>query len=349
MTNDSVRQLRTEALAALATADGEAALREWHTAYLGRKEGRLTGILRSLGSLSADEKKSVGAAANAVKVELEAAFDTRSDELRRAALTQSIETGKIDVTLPARPHLRGGLHPVTQLLRKMLGAFQSMGFSIVEGPEVELDYYNFQGLRIPADHPARDMWDTFWVDEEVEGRRPLLMRTHTSPMQIRFMEEHKPPIRIVVPGRAYRFEATDTTHEWMMTQVEILAVDEGLNMGHLKGTLLDLFRRLFGSERQIRLQASYFPFVEPGAEVAMDCYVCNGVGTGCASCHGTGWIEMLGAGMVHPEILENMGIDSRKYTGFAAGMGLERLAMQYYGVPDIRWWYQNDLRLLNQF
>ena len=349
MANDAVPALRTEALRALTEAADAVALDAWRITYLGRKDGKLTGVLRGLGALSIDEKKTVGAAANALKVELEAAFESRADELRRTTLARSIETGKLDVTLPARPHLRGGLHPVTQLLRKITGAFESMGFSTVEGPEVELDYYNFESLRIPADHPARDMWDTFWVDEEVDGVRPLLMRTHTSPMQIRFMEDHKPPIRIVCPGRAYRFEATDTTHEWMMTQVEILAVDEGLNMGHLKGTLLDLFRRLFGPERRIRLQASYFPFVEPGAEVAMDCYVCNGVGTGCASCHGSGWIEMLGAGMVHPEILESMGIDSKKYTGFAAGMGLERLAMQYYGVPDIRWWYQNDLRLLNQF
>jgi phenylalanyl-tRNA synthetase alpha chain len=347
MADDSVQQLRSEATAALAVAADHAALRAWHVHYLGRKEGKLTGILRTLGSLSVDERKAVGAGANALKLELEAAFEAREQELRSDAIRRTIETGRIDVTLPPRPHLRGGLHPVTQLLRKILDAFRSMGFSIVEGPEVELDHYNFEALRIPADHPARDMWDTMWVDEEADGRRPILMRTHTSPMQIRFMEQHKPPIRIAVPGRAYRFEATDTTHEWMMTQVEILAIDEGINMGHLKGTLLDLFRRLFGPERRIRLQASYFPFVEPGAEVAMDCYVCNGAG--CASCHGSGWIEMLGAGMVHPEILENMGIDSRKYTGFAAGMGLERLAMQYFGVPDIRWWYQNDLRLLNQF
>jgi len=347
MPDESVEQLRSEATIALQSAADDAALRAWHVTYLGRKEGKLTAILRGLGTLTVEERKAVGAAANALKIELEEAFDARSEALRRESIRRSIETGRIDVTLPARPHLRGGLHPVTQLLRRILDAFRSMGFSIVEGPEVELDYYNFEGLRIPADHPARDMWDTMWVDEEADGRRPLLMRTHTSPMQIRFMEEHKPPIRIAVPGRAYRFEATDTTHEWMMTQVEILAVDEGLNMGHLKGTLLDLFRRLFGPERNIRLQASYFPFVEPGAEVAMDCYVCNG--NGCQTCHGSGWIEMLGAGMVHPEILDSMGIDSRKYTGFAAGMGLERLAMQYFGVPDIRWWYQNDLRLLNQF
>jgi phenylalanyl-tRNA synthetase alpha chain len=347
MGGETVTELRTDALRALAAASDDASLRAWHVAYLGRKDGRLTAVLRSLGSLSAGDRKTVGAAANTLKSELEAAYEAREEDLRRSSIARTIETGRVDVTLPGRPHRRGGLHPVTQLLRKMLDAFRSMGFSIIEGPEVELDYYNFEALRIPPDHPARDMWDTIWIDEQIGGQTPLLLRTQTSPMQIRFMEQHKPPIRIASPGRAYRFEATDTTHEWMMTQVEILAVDEGLNMGHLKGTLLELFRRLFGPERRIRLQASYFPFVEPGAEVAMDCYVCNGAG--CATCHNTGWIEMLGAGMVHREILENMGIDSRRYTGFAAGMGLERLAMQYYGVPDIRWWYQNDLRLLEQF
>ncbi len=346
MANETIRQLRTDALATLNSAGDQRVLDAWRVEYLGRK-GRLTGVLRGLAELSIDERKAVGAAANVLKEELEQAFESRSEALRSASISAAIEHGKIDVTLPARPRPRGGLHPVTQLLREMLAVFNSMGFSVVEGPEVELDFYNFEALRIPADHPARDMWDTMWVDETVSGRRPLLMRTHTSPAQIRTMERHKPPIRIVVPGRAYRFEATDTTHEWMMTQMELLAVDEGLNMGHLKGTLLELFRRLFGRDRQIRLQCSYFPFVEPGAEVAMDCYVCSGAG--CATCHQTGWIEMLGAGMVHPEILENMGIDSKRYTGFAAGMGLERLAMQYFGVPDIRYFYQNDLRLLQQF
>lgn len=331
---------------ALRGAADQRALDGWRVEYLGRK-GRLTGVLRGLSDLSIDERKELGAASNALKSELEAAFEARSEELRRAAIANSIETGKVDVTLPARPHRRGGLHPVTQLLREVLDVFRSMGFSIVEGPEVELDYYNFEALRIPADHPARDMWDTMWVDHEIDGRRPMLLRTHTSPAQIRTMEQHAPPIRIAVPGRAYRFEATDTTHEWMMTQVELLAVDEGITLAHLKGTLLELMRRLFGRDRQVRLQCSYFPFVEPGAEVAMDCYVCSG--KGCATCHQSGWIEMGGAGMVHPEILESMGIDSKKYTGFAAGMGLERLAMNYFGVPDIRYFYQNDLRLLQQF
>jgi len=344
--DETVQQLRAAALAALAAAGDQRALDAWRIEYLGRK-GRLTGVLRGLAALSIDERKALGAAANALKEELESAFETRSEELRRAALATAIETGKIDVTLPARPHRRGGLHPVTRTLRRILDAFRTMGFSIVEGPEVELDYYNFEALRIPSDHPARDMWDTMWIDEQVDGRRPLLLRTHTSPMQIRFMEQHKPPIRVVVPGRAYRFEATDVTHEWMMTQVEILAIDEGLSMAHLKGTLLELMHRLFGGERKIRLQCSYFPFVEPGAEVAVDCFVCNGAG--CSACHHTGWIEMMGAGMVHPEILDNMGIDSNRYTGFAAGMGVERLAMQLYGVDDIRTWYQNDLRVLQQF
>jgi phenylalanyl-tRNA synthetase alpha chain len=346
-TADPVQQLRGDALRELAQSGDPRALDAWHVAYLGRKDGKLTGVLRGLSSLPVEHRKTTGAAANALKLELEAAYDARAEELRRAAVSASLASGKIDVTLPPRPHKRGALHPVTQLKRRMLDAFVSMGFSVVEGPEVELDYYNFEALRIPQDHPARDMWDTMWVDETVDGKRPILLRTQTSPVQIRIMEEHKPPIRIVVPGRAYRYEQTDTTHEWMMTQIEVLAVDEGLSMAHLKGTLLEVFRRLFGNERQIRLQCSYFPFVEPGAEVAMDCFVCNG--GGCQTCHQTGWIEMLGAGMVHREILENMGIDSTRYTGFAAGMGLERLAMQIFGVDDIRYWYQNDLRLLQQF
>jgi phenylalanyl-tRNA synthetase alpha chain len=346
MANETIDELREAARAALAAANDAASLDAWRVEYLGRK-GRLTGVLRGLADLSIDERKALGAAANALKGELEAAFDVRSDDMRRAAIDASIEGGRIDVTLPARPHLRGRLHPVTQLQRRVTGVFRSMGFSIVEGPEVELDYYNFEALRIPPDHPARDMWDTMWIDEGDTPVRSMLMRTHTSPAQIRIMEEHKPPIRVAVPGRAYRFEATDTTHEWMMTQMEILAIDEGLSMAHLKGTLLAFFQRLFGIERKIQLVCNYFPFVEPGAQVLMDCWVCSGAG--CQTCHQTGWIEMLGAGMVHPEILENMGIDSSRYTGFAAGMGLERLAMQYFGVPDIRYWYQNDLRLLRQF
>lgn len=346
MATDTVQQLHAEALRGLAEAADVRALDAWRIEILGRK-GRLTSVLRGLAELSIDERRTVGAAANALKAELETAFDQRAEDLRRAAFAATLASERIDVTLPARPHRRGGLHPVTQMADRILDAFRSMGFSVVEGPEVELDYYNFEALRIPADHPARDMWDTLWVDETADGRRPLLLRTHTSPAQIRTMEQHLPPIRVAVPGKAYRFEATDTTHEWQMTQIEVLAVDEGLSMAHLKGTLLELMRRLFGRERQVRLQCSYFPFVEPGAEVAVDCFVCSGAG--CHTCHQTGWIEMMGAGMVHPEIIENMGFDSAKYTGFAAGMGVERLAMQVFGIDDIRYFYQNDLRLLQQF
>ena len=230
MADDPVQQLRAEALAALAQAADEAALDAWRIGVPRAEGGRLTGVLRGLGSLSIEERKTVGAARERAEARARSSVrGARAADLRRRDRSRSrSRPGSIDVTLPARPHRRGGLHPVTQLLRKILDAFASMGFSIVEGPEVELDYYNFEALRIPADHPARDMWDTMWVDEEVDGRRPMLLRTHTSPMQIRFMEQHKPPIRIAVPGRAYRFEATDTTHEWMMTQVEMLAVDEGL-------------------------------------------------------------------------------------------------------------------------
>jgi phenylalanyl-tRNA synthetase alpha chain len=345
-TAGSVDHLRAEAERALAHAPDLAALDAWRIEYLGRK-GKLTAVLRGLAELPVQQRRDVGAAANALKLHLERAYEDRAAELRHAALLARIESERIDVSLPGRPRPRGGLHPVTQVTRRILAAFESMGFSVYEGPEVEVEYYNFDALRIPPDHPARDMWDTIWVDEQAGGYRPLLLRTHTSPDQIRFMQQHPPPIRIAVPGRAYRYEATDTTHEWQMTQIEVLAVDEGLTMAHLKGTLLEMMRRLFGPERRIRLQCSYFPFVEPGAEVAMDCFVCSGAG--CHTCHQTGWIEMMGAGMVHPEILANMGIDPGRYTGFAAGMGIERLAMQIFGVDDIRYWYQNDLRLLRQF
>ena len=265
-----------------------------------------------------------------------------------------VATGAIDVTLPGRPHPRGRLHPVTQTRRDILAAFTRMGFDAVEGPEVELDEYNFERLRIPADHPARDMWDTFWVDVTVPGpdgepARPLLLRTHTSPVQARYMETHQPPIRIAVPGRCYRYEATDATHEWMLQQVELLVVDEGISMADLKGTLQEFARALFGPERRVLLRNSYFPFVEPGVELAVDCFACTDSDPACSVCRGSGWLEIMGAGMVHPEILEAAGYDSSRVTGFAAGMGVERIAMLRYGVEDIRNFYANDLRFLSQF
>ncbi len=352
MTTDTlgrVAEVEREAREALAQASDERALDEWRTRVLGRS-GALTAILRTLGGLEPEQRREVGAAANRAKDALEAALETRREELRTAALAAAVSEGAIDVTLPGRPRPRGRLHPVTQTLREILVTFERMGFESVEGPEVELDEYNFGRLRIPEDHPARDMWDTFWVDSDaLPDQPPLLLRTHTSPMQARYMESHQPPIRIAVPGRCYRYEATDATHEWMLHQVELLVVDEGVSMADLKGTLQEFARALFGSERRVLMRNSYFPFVEPGVELSVDCFSCDGSDPSCPVCRGSGWLEIMGAGMVHPEVLAAAGYDTERITGFAAGMGVERIAMLKYGVDDIRNFYQNDLRFLRQF
>jgi phenylalanyl-tRNA synthetase alpha chain len=339
--------LASEARRELGGASDEGGLEAWRIAYLGRKEGRLTLVLRQLGELSIEERRKLGAEANRLKGELEAALEARRQSLAEERLAETVETGRLDVTLPGRPKRIGRLHPVTQTLRDMLDSFVAMGFSVVEGPEVELDYYNFQALRIPEDHPARDMQDTLYIDREQDGGYPFLLRTHTSPNQARFMETHQPPIRIATPGRVYRREATDSSREWMFTQVELLAVDEGLSMADLKGTLFEFAKRLFGQDRKVRFRCDYFPFVEPGVDMAIDCFICGG--SGCRTCRHGGWIEVLGAGMVHPEILSNMGYDADRYTGFAAGIGAERIALLRYGVEDIRSFYQNDMRFLEQF
>ena len=334
-----VQTIEQQARDALLQAADEAALEEWRVQTLGRS-GALTRVLRSLGDLPADERRAAGQAANAAKTALEAAFEERREALRRSQLEAQVSAGAIDVTLPGRPLRRGNLHPVTQTRRDILAALTRMGFTTIEGPEVELDDYNFGALRIPPDHPARDMWDTFWIDHEVDGERPMLLRTHTSPMQIRYMETHQPPIRIAIPGRCYRYEATDATHEWMMQQIELLVIDEGASLADLKGTLLEFARQVMGA-RNIMLRNSYFPFVEPGVEVAVDI-----APTGAEE---PNWLEVLGAGMVHPEIISNAGYDPERYTGFAAGMGVERIAMIRYGIDDIRNFYANDLRFLSQF
>jgi len=345
--NDAIAHLRREALAALDAAASIAEMDSWRVAFLGRK-GRLTHVLRGLSSITdLEERRKAGIAANALKLDLEEAYEVRSDALRQVQLSSVIEEEWLDVTLPATPLPRGRLHPVTQTLRDVLAAFRAMGFQVSEGPEIEWDRYNFEALRIPADHPARDMWDTLWIDFEKDGKRSMLLRTHTSPNQVRIMEETDPPIRVVVPGKCYRFEATDPTHEWMMTQVEGLAVDEGISLSDLKGTLTEFARRMFGRERKVAFRCDYFPFVEPGMELRIDCFICRG--DGCRTCHQSGWIEILGAGMVHPEILTTVGYDSEKYTGFAFGMGIERIALLRHGVEDIRLFYANDLRFLRQF
>ncbi len=330
-------------LDAVTDADG---LQFWRVAYLGRN-GQLTQVLRGLARLPLDERKRVGAVANQIKFRLEAACDDRRDHIQEVRVAETIEMASLDITLPGPPLSRGRLHPITQTLRGVLRCFESMGFQVVEGPEFEWDRYNFEALRIPKDHPARDMFDTLWVDYEHDGVRPMLLRTHTSPNQIRVMEQTQPPIRIVVPGKVYRYEATDPTHEWMLTQVEGLAVDEGISMADLKGTLAEFVRRIFGRERKVAFRCDYFPFVEPGMELRIDCFICRG--RGCRTCGNSGWIEILGAGMVHPEIILNAGYDPERYTGFAWGMGVERIAMLCHGIDDIRHFYANDSRFLRQF
>jgi phenylalanyl-tRNA synthetase alpha chain len=345
----SFEDLEAAALGALEEAADEAALERWRVEWLGRQDGRVTALTRSIKDQPGDKRAAFGAAANRLKMALEAALAARQEDLQRAQVAALATTAALDVTLPGRRRRLGRLHPVTQTLRDCLQAFADMGFRAVEGPEVEWSRYNFDAARIPEDHPARDMWDTIWVNTLVDGEREMLLRTHTTPNQIRVMERTHPPIRVVVPGKCYRQEATDATHEWMLTQIEGLAVDEGVRMSDLKGTLYEFARRLFGQERQVIFHHSYFPFVEPGVEMAIDCFICRGSGADCRTCHGTGWIEILGAGMVHPEIIDNAGYDSSRYTGFAFGMGVERVALLRWGIEDIRHFYQNDVRFLRQF
>jgi phenylalanyl-tRNA synthetase alpha chain len=344
---EHVAEIEREARASLSSASDEAAIDAWRTRVLGRS-GALTQVLRGIGALDGEQRRAVGQAANAAKTALEGALEERRAALRTAALERDAGDA-LDVTLPGRPRRPGRLHPVTRTLREITEIFGRMGFAAIEGPEIELDDYNFGRLRIPEHHPARDMWDTFWLDEEIEGRTPLLLRTHTSPMQIRYLDVHEPPVRIVVPGRCYRYEATDATHEWMMQQVEVLAVDEGVSLADLKGTLQEFARQMFGPQRRVLMRNSYFPFVEPGVELAVDCFNCPGDDPKCPVCRGSGWLEIMGAGMVHPEIIAAAGYDPERYTGFAAGMGVDRIAMLKYGVEDIRNFYANDLRFLRQF
>ncbi|TET88703.1 MAG: phenylalanine--tRNA ligase subunit alpha [Dehalococcoidia bacterium] len=342
---EELERLKAKAIAELDSIDNLRELEEWRVRYLGRK-GSLTSILRGLGALPLEERRAVGAAANEVKAAFEIGLKEREEALREQNLAIALEQTRLDITLPGYPVSLGRLHPTTQIMREICGIFVSMGFQVVEGPEVEWDYYNFEALNIPKDHPARDMWATLWIDTE-DDERSMLLRTHTSPMQIRVMEKTRPPVRVIVPGKVYRYEATDATHESMFYQIEGLAVDEGITLGDLKGTLFEFARRLFGEGRKARFRCDYFPFVEPGVEMAIDCLVCHGAG--CRLCSYTGWLEILGAGMVHPEVLRRVNYDPEVYTGFAFGMGVERVPMLRYGIDDIRLFYGNDLRFLRQF
>ncbi len=343
---NQVKELASRALDELARVTSVNELEAWRIHYLGRK-GDLIQILRSLATVPINERREVGARANELKKSLEAVFEEKKTDLERG-LALSLRRDTLDITLPGQQFPLGRLHPTTQTLEEICDIFSSMGFQIVEGPEVEWDYYNFEALNMPTDHPARDMFATLWMDSKTKDNdRPMLLRTHTSPVQIRVMEKLPPPVRIIAPGRVYRYEATDATHEWMFYQVEGLAVDKNITLADLKGTLFEFARRLFGPDRKCRFRCDYFPFVEPGVEVAIDCGVCHG--EGCRLCGNSGWIEILGAGMVHPEVLRRVGIDPEVYSGFAFGMGVERIPILRYGIDDIRLFYSNDLRFLKQF
>ncbi|MGH7379579.1 MAG: phenylalanine--tRNA ligase subunit alpha [Candidatus Methylomirabilales bacterium] len=329
--------LEAEATAAVEAAD-EGALEDLRVRYLGRR-GSLTAILRGLPDLPPEARPVVGQRANAVKAAIEGALEARRLALRAAARV-GLAADRLDSTLPGRPPMLGGLHPLTATLEDILEIFSSLGFAVAEGPEVELDYYNFEALNIPKDHPARDMQDTFYITDEV------LLRTHTSPVQVRVMEAQPPPVRVVVPGKVYRRDA-DVTHSPMFHQVEGLLVDEGVTFADLKGTLTAFVRLFFGDATRLRFRPSFFPFTEPSAEVDISCVICRGAG--CRVCSQGGWLEILGAGMVDPEVFRFVGYDSERFTGFAFGMGVERIAMLRYGIDDIRLFFENDLRFLEQF
>ena len=308
--------------------------------YLGKK-GELTAVLRGMGGLSPEERPLVGQLANEVRAQIEAAIAEKATLAQAAALEKKLKEETLDVTMPGTPVSEGHIHPLTQVQRQLEDIFIGMGFSIVEGPEVELDYYNFQALNIPENHPARDTQDTFYITDNI------LLRSQTSPVQVRTMEHMKPPIRIISPGRVYRSDALDSTHSPLFHQLEGLVVDKGITMGDLKGTLEIFAKKMFGESTRIRFRPHHFPFTEPSAEVDVSCYVCGG--KGCRLCKGEGWIEILGAGMVHPFVLSNCGIDPEEYSGFAFGLGIERIAMKAYSVDDIRLFYENDQRFLEQF
>ncbi len=340
-------EINSRAIDELSSLSDLKELEAWRVRYLGKKS-ELTQLLRGLAALPMDKRKVMGASANELRATLERQYSEKRDAIKELAF-QDIEIaaiGKKDVSLPGRPIPLGRLHPTTQMVQQICDIFTSLGFQSVEGPEVEWDYYNFEALNIPPDHPAHDMFATFWIDTKPD-QRPMLLRTHTSPMQIRVMEQTRPPVRVVVPGKVYRYEATDATHESMFYQIEGLAVDENITFSDLKGTLYEFAKRLFGEERRVRFRCDYFPFVEPGVEMAIDCMACGG--SGCRLCSDTGWIEILGAGMVHPDVLRRVDYDPEVYTGFAFGLGLERIPMLRYGIDDIRLFYSNDLRFLSQF
>ena len=341
---DDLDILKSELLDAVAAASDLDALEKVRVEALGKK-GRVTGLMKSLGSMDPDQRKAAGAALNVLKNDLAEAIEGRKSDLAGAALDAKLMDEVIDVTLPVRPEAEGCIHPISQTIDEVVAIFGEMGFAVAEGPDIEEDWYNFTALNIPPEHPARQEHDTFYLPNEKDGNR-MVLRTHTSPVQIRTMQDSEPPIRIIVPGRTYRCDY-DATHSPMFHQVEGLVVDEATHMGHLKGCLIDFCRAYFGvDDLPVRFRPSYFPFTEPSAEVDIGCTREGGefrIG------HGDDWLEILGSGMVNPKVLENCGIDSTKYQGFAFGLGLERIAMLKYGIPDLRTFFESDLRWLRHY
>ena len=313
--------------------------------YLGREKGLVPGLFAQLKSLPPSDRATFGEAANGVKREIEAAIGKLATDLENRETASRDRAAAVDVTLPGRGHRAGGLHPITIVRRRIEDIFLRMGYSIADGPEVENDFHNFEALNFPADHPARDTQDTLLLDRKAVS--PLLLRTHTSPVQIREMRKHGAPLRIIVPGRVYRKDEVDATHSPVFHQVEGLVVDKGISMADLKGTVSVFLEELFGKGTRTRFIPTFFPFVEPGVDVAMSCIFCKG--SGCGKCKGSGWIEIMGAGMVHPRVLQGVAIDPEDYTGFAFGLGIDRVALLKYGFPDLRLLFEGDERFLGQF
>jgi len=336
---EKLEQMRDEALRCIAQASGETALQDIRVRFLGRK-GELTGLMKGLGALSAEERPVVGQVVNTIKDEIESRLESALTAAREQQINQRLQSERIDVTLPGRRLTCGTKHPITLVIEEVCDIFAGLGFSVAEGPEIEHDWYNFEALNFPPEHPARDMQDTFFVENN------LLLRTHTSPVQIRTMLKQKPPVRIIAPGTVYRCDS-DATHSPMFHQIEGLMVDKGVTFGDLKGMLTIFTNQLFGQKTGVRLRPSFFPFTEPSAEVDIACVICGG--KGCRVCKQSGWLEILGAGMVDPEVYRHVNYDAEEISGFAFGMGIERIAMLKYGINDMRLLFENDVRFLRQF
>jgi len=337
---EQLEAIRQKALNELENAASIQDIEAVRIKFLGKK-GELTGILKQMGKLSAEERPVVGHLANVIRSEIEAKIEEDSKSIAQKLQAEKLKAEKIDVTLPGQAKVLGSRHPLTVVLDDIKDIFIGMGFDIVDGPEVEKDYYNFEALNIPKDHPARDTQDTFYINENI------VLRTQTSPVQVRVMEKQQPPIRIISPGRVFRSDAVDATHSPLFHQIEGLVVDKGVSFADLKGTLEIFIKQLYGEDSVVRFRPHHFPFTEPSAEVDVQCFNCHGAG--CPLCKGEGWIEILGCGMVHPKVLETCNIDPEVYSGFAFGLGLERIAMRRYNINDLRLFFENDVRFLKQF